>query len=56
MIRSILYIIAVALVVSWSLCFLFFNVGSVLHIIAPLSIISVIFFFAGDEERKVRPF
>jgi hypothetical protein len=52
MIRSILYIVAVLLVIGWAVGLFVYNVGGVIHILIVLAIISVILsFFTGGRER-----
>jgi len=51
MIRSILYIIAVLLVVGWALGLFVYNLGSIIYILLVLAVISIVAsFFAGRKQ------
>lgn len=52
MIRSILYVIAVILVIGWALGLFVYNVGSIIHILLVLAIISIIISFLGDRTKS----
>ena len=53
MLRSILYIIAVVLVVGWALGLFVYNVGAIIHILLVLAIISIIISFLGGNKNSV---
>lgn len=54
MIRSILYVIAVLLVIGWALGLFVYNLGSIIHILLVLAIISIIIsFIGGSKETSV---
>lgn len=50
MIRSILYVIAVILVISWALGLFVYNIGSIIHILLVLAVISIIISFIGGSK------
>ncbi|MEP6467230.1 MAG: lmo0937 family membrane protein [Parafilimonas sp.] len=47
--RSILYIIAVVLLIGWALGFFVYTVGSVIHILLVLAIISILIAVIGGR-------
>ena len=49
MLRSILYVIAVLLVIGWAFGLFVYNVGAIIHILLVLAIISIIISFLGNE-------
>lgn len=53
MLRSILYVIAVILVIGWALGLFVYNVGSIIHILLVLAIISIIISFIGGSKSTV---
>lgn len=50
MIRSILYVIAVILVIGWALGLFVYNIGSIIHILLVLAVISIIISFIGGSK------
>ena len=52
MIRSILYVIAVVLVVGWALGLFVYNVGSIIHILLVLAVISIIISLIGGGNKS----
>lgn len=52
MIRSILYVIAVILVIGWALGLFVYNLGSIIHILLVLAVISIIISFIGGGKEK----
>lgn len=51
MIRSILYVVAVLLVIGWALGLFVYNLGSIIHILLVLAIISIIISFIGGRKE-----
>jgi len=52
MLRSILYVIAVLLVIGWAVGLFVYNVGAVIHILLVLALISVIISFIGGNKAN----
>jgi hypothetical protein len=55
MLRSILYIVAVILLIGWILGFFVYSVGGIIHILLVLAIISILLSFIGGGSRAVNP-
>ena len=52
MLRSILYVIAVLLVIGWALGLFVYNVGAIIHILLVLAVISIIISFIGGSKSS----
>jgi hypothetical protein len=50
MLRSILYLIAVVLIIGWAVGLFVYNVGSIIHILLVLAIISILLSFIGGNK------
>lgn len=48
--RSILYIVAVILVIGWLLGFFVYTVGSIIHILLVLAVISILIALIGGRK------
>jgi hypothetical protein len=47
--RSLLYIVAVILVIGWALGFFVFNVGGLIHILLVIAAIAILFRLIGGK-------
>lgn len=47
--RNLLYILAVILVIGWTLGFFVYSVGSLIHILLVIAVIAVIFRIIGGK-------
>jgi hypothetical protein len=52
MLRSILYVVAVVLVIGWALGLFVYNVGAIIHILLILAVISIIISFLGGSKSS----
>ena len=52
MLRSILYIVAVLLVISWAVGLFVYNVGAIIHILLVLAVISIVISFLGGDKAN----
>ena len=52
MLRSILYVVAVVLVIGWALGLFVYNVGAIIHILLVLAVISIIISFLGGSKTS----
>jgi hypothetical protein len=52
MIRSILYVVAVVLVIGWALGLFVYNVGAVIHILLVLAVISILLSLIGGNKAN----
>lgn len=53
MLRSILYIVALLLIIGWVLGLFVYNVGAVIHLLLVLAIISIIISFIGGRKEVI---
>ncbi|WP_166966079.1 lmo0937 family membrane protein [Yeosuana marina] len=47
--RSLLYIVAVILVIGWALGFFVYSVGGIIHILLVLAVIAILFRLIGGR-------
>lgn len=52
MLRSILYVVAVLLIIGWAVGLFVYNVGAIIHILLVLAIISIIISFLGGSKAN----
>jgi hypothetical protein len=52
MLRSILYVIAVVLVIGWALGLFVYNVGAIIHILLVLAVISILLSLIGGSRAN----
>jgi hypothetical protein len=47
--RSLLYLVAVILVIGWALGFFVYNVGGLIHILLVIAVIAILFRLIGGK-------